>query len=191
MAARRLRAPHLALASVELAHRGAAMRALVALELLARGIEAQDRILAEIAHPHRVMLVDINGIGQRVLAGHAPGAPRVGRGIEARELARIPLGDPEPPLRIRPHAPRALTRRRRVDHLSGAAGVETREIVARERDEIDIARGRLGDAVGARTARRAPDAQRTILEIEAAIDAALSGEPVMPARVENTGVEIG
>src|SRR5690349_6289784 len=67
--------PDLAGASQDLAHVGAAARQGEALELLARGIEAEDRVAGPLAGPHLVAVVHVDGIGVRVVGGRLVRAP--------------------------------------------------------------------------------------------------------------------
>src|SRR6476659_5724425 len=60
-------APGFAGSAVELAHIGARFVARECVELFRQGIEAQDRVGAEIGEPDLVLVVDIDGIGARIV----------------------------------------------------------------------------------------------------------------------------
>src|SRR5207244_6519621 len=100
--------PHLTGPAENLAHIGARAVARKHLELLRGGVEADHGVGAPVAQPHHVALVDIDGIGPRLVAGKLPGLPAVRSGIEGADVAAVPLAHPDPALRVRPHPPRAL-----------------------------------------------------------------------------------
>ena len=87
-----------------------------ALNFSVDGIEAHDRVGAEIGEPDLVLVVDIDRIGARIVARQLPGLPGAVGGIVHRHVAAVPFADPDPALGIRPHPARALVRRRRFDH---------------------------------------------------------------------------
>ena len=105
-----LRQPHLAGAAVDLAHVGAGTREGEALEALAPGIEAEDRVAAEVADPDLVAAVDPDRVGPRAVAGQAPLAPAARRRIVDREVAAQPFADPDAAAAVAPDAARALSR---------------------------------------------------------------------------------
>src|SRR3990172_8979212 len=73
-------------------------------------IEAHESIRAKVAQPDPILIVHINRVGLRAVTRQFPLAPSIVAGVVHRYLARIPLTDPNPSLRIGPDAPRALTR---------------------------------------------------------------------------------
>src|SRR5438552_3638399 len=106
-----LRRPHFAAAAEDLAHARVRAIARERLEPLGLGIEAHHRVGAEVAEPHLVVFVDVHGVGLRPLARQLPRLPLVALRIVAAHVARVPLADPDPALRVRPDAPRALVLR--------------------------------------------------------------------------------
>src|SRR5437879_9055797 len=128
----------------------------------------------------------------RRAAGRLPLRPLAGSRLVAAEVARVPLRHPQAALRVRPHAPRALAARRRLDHRRGAARrVDARDVRAGERGVVQHAlRGHV-DAVRAAALRRVEYFHLAAARIEAAVDAALAGKPVHAVLVEDRGVEIG
>src|SRR5882672_4188463 len=68
-------APGFAGPAVELAHIRARFVARERVELFGHGIEAHDRIGAEIGKPDLVLVVDINGVGAGIAARQLPGFP--------------------------------------------------------------------------------------------------------------------
>ena len=80
-----------------------------------RRIEAQQRVRAPVGRPHLVALVDVDRVDARSRAGGPPLPP--GRGpararIVHRELPGEPLGHPDAPVAVAPHAACALVARR-------------------------------------------------------------------------------
>ena len=75
--------------------RGAFVRQRDALERLAAGIEAEDRVAAEVAQPDHVALVDVDRVRLRVVARQLPGAPGRLRRVVHREVAAQPFADPD------------------------------------------------------------------------------------------------
>src|SRR4029453_13712854 len=65
-------APGFAGTAVELAHIRARFVAGECVELFRHGIEAQNRVRPEIGDPDLVLVVDIDGIGARIVAGQLP-----------------------------------------------------------------------------------------------------------------------
>src|SRR5262249_52769030 len=91
-----------------------------------------------------------------------------------------------------PDTARVSTGLRRVDHRGGAGpGIDPRDVVAGERGVPDLARWGDGDAVGARALGRLPDLDLAGGRVEAAVDAALPGEPQQAGLVEYRRIEIG
>src|SRR5689334_24219020 len=170
--------PDLAGASQDLAHVGAAARQGKALELLARGIEAEDRVAGPLAGPHLVAVVHVDGIGVRVVGGRLVRAPLLLRRVVHRDVAARPLAHPDAPAAIAPDAPRALVLRGRLEdrRLPGRA-IDLRDERARERAPPDVAGGCRADAVGAAAARRIPHRDLAALHRDLADHAALPGEP--------------
>src|SRR5437016_4870142 len=70
--------PDFALAACELPHAGVAVGQREGFEFLGLGIEAQDRVRPPVADPHRIGLVDIDGVGLRPVARQAPARPGLG-----------------------------------------------------------------------------------------------------------------
>ncbi len=107
-----------------------------------------------------------------------------------RDLARVPLRDPQPAIRCRPHPPRPLAGRRRIDHprLSGVA-VDPGDVAARQRRVPDLAARRGRDAVGPAPTGRL-EHLHLAARLEAPVVAGLAGEPQRPVEVERRGVEV-
>ena len=100
-------------------------------------------------------LVDVDGVRHRRPAREAPFAPAAGGRRVDGDLAGVPLAHPDPPLRIRPRAARALVARRRLQHAHGGTrDVHAAEVAAREGGEVDGARRRRRDPVRAFSSRR-------------------------------------
>src|SRR5205085_3896947 len=74
-------------------------------------------------------------------------------------------------------------------HVAGR-GIDARDVIAGERGVPDLARWRGGDAVGAVALRRLPGVDLAGSRIDAAVDAALAGEPERAVLVEGRGVEV-
>ena len=104
-----LGAPDLAGAAEQLAD-GRAAREAERRERLVVGVEADERVRAEVGEPDDVALVDVDGVGLRAGAGQPPLAPAARRRVVAADLAGVPLADPEAAARVGPDAPRALVR---------------------------------------------------------------------------------
>src|ERR1051325_8319277 len=188
----RFRGPHLALAAVDLAHVGVGARGLEALELFGGGIEAQHGLRGPLRGPDLVGLVHVDRVELSALAGRLPHRPFAALRFVAAEIPRVPFGHPDRSLGVGPHAPRALVARRRLDDRGGAgSAVDARDVRAGERRVVHRAvRGGL-DAVGAAAPRRFEYLHVAGLRIEAAIDAALPGEPEHALQIEGGGVEVG
>src|SRR5947209_2979504 len=104
----------------------------------------------------------------------------------------MPLGHPDAALGIGPDAARALSFGRRLDDgRRPARRVDPGDVIAGERGVVDVPLGRRGDAVGAGAAWRLPDIDLAAARVEAAVDSALSGEPVDSVAVERAGVQVG
>src|SRR5438034_1399878 len=116
----RLRGPDLARPAEDLPDVRAPPVAREHLELLGGRLEADDRVGAEVAEPHDVLLVHVHGVRARALAGQPPHLPRLRPRIVHAHVAGVPLADPDPALAVGPHAPRALILRRRLDDGRGA-----------------------------------------------------------------------
>src|SRR3989454_633595 len=188
----RLRGPNLARPAEDLPDVRAPLVAREHLELLGGRLEADDRVGAEVAEPHDVLLVHVHGVRARALAGQPPRLPRLRPRIVHAHVAGVPLADPDPALAVGPHAPRALILRRRLDDGRRArVEIDARDVAAGQRGVVDVALGRRRDPVGAAAARRVPDLHVAGRGVEAAVHAALAREPDAPALVERRGVEVG
>ena len=155
------------------------------------GIETHQRIRAEVAEPHPVLIVHIERIGARVLARQLPFLPRIGGGVIAAHLPSVPFADPDVPLRIRPHPARALLWRRRLDHGGGAGDrVKTRDVTARQRRIVYGSIRRGGNSVRPRALRRVEHLHFADLGIQPPVDAALAGEPQHTALIKGSGVQV-
>ena len=145
----------------------------------------------EVGQPDDVALVDVHRVRLRIAARQAPLPPRAGRRVEHAELARVPLGDPQPPGRVGPHAARTLTGGRRLFDLGGAGrsgrcGPGSSRQATRTRPR-PTAWPRCRTARG-RAARRTPRPRRA--RIDAPVDAGLAGEPERPVAVERRRVQV-
>ena len=92
---RRIGAPHLSGPAKQLADPHVALLSGDAAELACRRIETQQRTGTEIAHPHDVVLVDINRVRLRPIAGQTPRSPRVLACVETSDLPGEELADPQ------------------------------------------------------------------------------------------------
>src|SRR4029079_7877596 len=111
-------------------------------EALGPGIEADERVAAEVGQPDDVAIVDVDGVRLRGGAGELPLAPRLARGVVHADLAGVPLADPDAAARVRPDAPGALARRRRLEpRRTAGADVDARDMAAGERGVVDVAAG--------------------------------------------------
>src|SRR5262245_39772872 len=188
----RFRDPCLTLAAEHLTHIGVFAIARKALELLGCGIKAHDRIGRPLREPDFVVGIDPHGVGARLRAWKLPLLPTLVAWIIDTDVAGVPLTDPQPAFRIRPHATRALILGRRlINGRSTGLQFDIGEIIARQRYEPDIALGCAGDAIGPATLGRVPDLHVACRRVESAIDAVLSREPDATAAIESRGVEIG
>ena len=106
-------------------------------------------------------------------------------------MPRVPVADPDAPLRVGPHAARTLPARRRLDdgRLAGL-DVDARDVAARERRIVDVPAGRRGDAVGSAPPRRLPHPDVVRRGIDAAVDARLAREPDPALPIEGRRVEV-
>ena len=100
--------PHLTRSSEDLPDRGTGARQRDRVEALACRIKAQHRVAAPVSAPHLVFVVDINGIHVRAVAGRFPRAPAflsaAQRRVVHRQVAAVPLADPDAPPAARPDA---------------------------------------------------------------------------------------
>src|SRR3989442_9711825 len=87
-----------------------------------RRIEPNQRIGRPVASPDHIVIVDIHGIGHRIGSRQTPLPPAAGPRIIQRDLAGVPLTDPEAAPRIRPHPPRTLPGSRRLQAPPGPPG---------------------------------------------------------------------
>jgi hypothetical protein len=144
-----------------------------------------------VAEPDDVLLVHIHRVRPWPVAGQPPRAPHIGFRIVAADVARVPLADPDLPLRVRPDAPGALVGGGRLDdrRLPGVE-VDLRDMAAGEGGVVDGAVRRRRDPVRATATRCIEDPQVTGLRIEASVDPALSREPQDTPGVECCGVEV-
>src|SRR2546422_10804934 len=121
-------APDFAVTAQELTHVRTGTRQREDLKRFLCRIETHQRVRAEVAEPHLVLIVYIDGIGPRVLPRQLPFLPGVGGGVIPTNLPRIPFADPEVPFRIRPPPACGLIRRRRV-HPCGGGRVRVGRLV--------------------------------------------------------------
>ena len=155
------------------------------------GIEAQDRVGDEVGDPYLVLVVDEHRVAAALALRQRERLPRPGGRVVARQFAGVPQTHPQHALGVGPDAARTDIRLRRIDHGRVAGrGVDARDVIAGERRVPDLARRRGGDAVRPVSLRRLPRFDRARRRIEAAIDAALPGEPELAALVEGRGVEV-
>src|SRR5512132_3380325 len=99
--------PDLSRTPIKLTHRGVRLVAREALERLTLGIEAENGVCAEIAHPHLALVIHINGVSMRSIAGKLVVGPALRRWIVDADFSDVPFADPKTPLGIRPDASRA------------------------------------------------------------------------------------
>src|SRR5690606_20988078 len=112
-------------------------------------------------------------------------------GAVAVELAAVPAGDPQVPLRVGPDPPETRVLVGRLDNRDRAIGaVDLGEVAAGERNVPDLAVGRVVDAIGATAFGILPHLH-TAGGVDLAVDAVLAGEPMHPVLVERAGVEVG
>src|SRR4051794_28014384 len=104
----RFAAPEFTRTAVELTHIGVGLVAREHVEPLGGRIEANDGVGGEVGEPDLVLVVHKDGVGAWALARQLPCLPRAIGGIVHRDMAAVPLADPDPALRVRPDAPRAL-----------------------------------------------------------------------------------
>jgi hypothetical protein len=117
--------PDLSHTPIQLTHRGVRLVAREALERLPLGIEAQNGVGAEIAHPHLALFIHINCVSMRLIAGKLVDGPALRRWIVNAEISSVPLADPKTSLGIRPDASRAGVLCLRLDHHR-LAGLQVR-----------------------------------------------------------------
>src|SRR2546421_680205 len=104
----RLGAPDFAWATEELAHARRGARQREDRERLPLRVEAHQRIRHEVAQPDDCVVVHVDRVCLRMIAGQPPFAPRPRRRIVDRDLDGVPLADPDPTMRVGPDAARAL-----------------------------------------------------------------------------------
>src|SRR3990172_7953889 len=185
------RSPDLAGAAIELAHARASVVAGETRELLGLRIEPHDRVCPEIRKPDIIVLVHIHGVGPGRAAGKLPAFPRPAFRIVHAYLPRIPLADPNPSLRVRPHAAAALITRRRLDHRCRASfRIDPRDMASCKGRVIDFASGRCRYAVGTPAFLSIGDFDLAGFRIKTAVDAGLAREPEHAFPVKGRGVEV-
>src|SRR5690606_18257072 len=117
--------------------------------------------------------------------------PDLRHGVVEREVAAVPLGDPQAPAAVGPDAARALPLRLGlVNFRLAALRIDTGDIAAGKRGEPDLAVGRRRDAIGTAAAWRLEYPHLLGARIEAAVDAVLAGEPQRAVAAEGGGVEV-
>src|SRR5882757_739747 len=185
-------APGFAGPAEHLANAGAALVARKCLVGFRLGVEALDGIGLPIGCPDLVLVVDIDRISAALALRHWVMRPGLLYRIVLANATCIPEARPQIAFRIRPDAARARALARRFDNrgLAGSA-VDLCNVVAAERRIPDVAAWRDRDTIGTVAARGSPGVHLAALGIDAAIDAALSGEPVDAFLVEGSGIEIG
>src|SRR5205807_2536331 len=100
----------------------------------------------------------------------------------------VPLAHPDPPLRVRPHPPRALALGGRLDDGGGArVEIDAGDVAPREGGVVDGAVRRGGDAVGPAATRSVPDVHLACPGVQPAVDAVLAREPDPAALVVTLG----
>src|SRR6185503_1198833 len=104
--------------------------------------------------------------------------------VVTAEIARIPFRDPHVALRVGPYAARALALGGRLDARRAAVGIDPADERSGQRGVVDRSIRRVVDAVGPAAVRRLEDLHLAGARIEAAVDAALAGEPVHALAVE-------
>src|SRR4029450_6604243 len=140
--------PDLASTVVELTHRGIRLVARKTLERLALGIEPENGVGGEIGHPHLVLVVHINGVSMRLIAGKLLDSPAFRCRVVDTEMSEVPLANPKASLGIRPDASHAGALRLGLDHR-GLASLQVRlaEKAASQRHVVNVAGRRGGNAV--------------------------------------------
>src|SRR2546427_10644437 len=101
-------APDFAVTAQELTHVRTGTRQREDLKGFLHWIETHERVRAEVAEPHLVLIVHVDRIGARILPRQLPFLPRVGNRIVPSHLSHVPFASPDVPLPIRPHPARAL-----------------------------------------------------------------------------------
>src|SRR5262249_42374438 len=136
--------------------------------------------------------IDPHSVGARLLAWKPPLLPvLVGRIVDA-DVARVPLANPQPAFRIRPHAARALILGRRlINSRRAVLQIDIGEITTGQRHEPDIAFGCAGYPIGPGPLGCVPDLHVACRRVEPAVlDAVLFREPDATLAVESGGVEV-
>jgi Probable molybdopterin binding domain len=111
----------------------------------------------------------------RLEASSASNSCRSGR---RRDATGVPLADPQPAFRIRPHAARALIPGRRlINGRRAVLQIDIGKITTGQPYEPDVAFGRAGDPIGPAALGCVPDLHIACRRVEPAIDAILSREP--------------
>src|SRR6185369_15234467 len=109
--------PHFAGTPEDLAHVGAVAGHAVTLEFLGARIEAVDGVAAPFAHPRHVALIDVDGINLGTGTRQLPLPPGPALWIVHRQVAAVPLADPQSPFAVAPNPARTLVLRWRLDDL--------------------------------------------------------------------------
>src|SRR5437016_6583977 len=168
-------APDFAVTAQELTHVRTGTRQREDLKGFLHWIEPHERVRAEVAEPHLVLIVYIDGISPRVLPRQLPFFPGVGGGVIPTNLPRIPFADPDIPFRVRPHSARALVRRRRLDHgRSTGDRVKTRDVASRKRRIVHDPIRRGGNSIGPRPFGSIEHLDFADLGVQSPVDAALA-----------------
>ena len=141
--------PHLAAASVDLANLSGLGREREGLERLGEGVEAMDRVAAEVTHPHVIDRIDEDGVRRRIGAGQPPQVPGARSRRVPAELAGVPLADPDRARGVLPHSTSALVGRRRIEHRHAAIGCDRADVAPGQGGVEDPAIRRRRDAIGA------------------------------------------
>ena len=110
-------APNLPGPTQKLADRGVRGRQREGAESLGRRVEAQNCVCRKVAQPHLPAPIDVNRVRPRPNAGQPECAPFPTPCVVAQEISRVPSGDPQASLCIRPDPSRALPWGRRPDDI--------------------------------------------------------------------------
>src|SRR2546425_10065487 len=143
-----------------------------------RRTEPNQRIGRPVAYPDHIVIVAIPGIGHRIGSRQTPPPPAAGPRIIQRDLAGVPLTDPEAAPRIRPHPPRTLPGSRRLQDRHGAAGeIDPGDVVTGERRVVHRSVGCRAHAVRPAAPWRVEHVHLSGLWIETSVHPVLAGEP--------------